>query len=255
MSKSLLFVGYQLQAREDNSELPQPEFSAPKGYVDPKKIQEYVEKQRAEFTEKQHQLPFYGSIVSLAACLILPRSEGGDGGVCSGGAKSFFSDLGMSWSQIAIAFREWLEDFLHFESWHTSSLGVRYTDPPCVEIIGYDPRTFLKVMGYSLAELCRPLPPTMWQAPSTRHVETMLVPDGFGAIPQDACLERLGLKGELDIPDGYEGYCDAGLDLRIGLRLSSRLNLYPAYDDYIDEALHLADKEANPGKKKKAKKK
>lgn len=180
-----LFVGYKTRVA-DGIENDMPEFRAPANWKDPKKIEDEIASRRAEFLATAKDMPYTGVLEEV--CLLDPSAErdGGGWGKC----VSFRERAGEEAKPpVAVRVRNYL--LKQYPKAWTNDTHDRV--PPKVAVFGFDPRTFLKMLGLACAMpgVAKPCPVSLWYNNTDhRDIIEAVMPKDFKGLDLAYVLKR-----------------------------------------------------------------
>lgn len=174
-----LFVGYKTRLRP-GAEKTVPEFRAPGNYKDQAKIAAFQEEKKAGFLDAAKDMPYTGTFDEVF--LIDPQSPDE-----RAPEKTKMKALQYRWQPpeeggtkppVSVRVRNYLlKHYRH--AWANDTNGRR---PAEVVFVGFDPRTFLKILGLecTLPAIAKPCPVGMWYGNSDhRDIGEAICPKEF----------------------------------------------------------------------------
>ena len=175
-----LFVGYKTRLNP-GADKHVPEFRPPSNYKDAGKIAAWQDEQKQAFLADAKNMPYTGTFDEVF--LIDPQ---GKDEKAPGGKK--FKALQYKWSPpeegkppVAVRVRNYLLKNYR-TAWSHDTHGRK---PPEVIIVGFDPRTFLKILGLecSLPHIAKPCPLGLWYSNSDhRDIAEAICPKEFKGL-------------------------------------------------------------------------
>lgn len=177
-----LIVGFRTRAVEqERLGTLVPDFSAPKSYVDPEKIEKYVAEKKAQFVAEAADMPYLGTFETVA--------------IADPANKRFQTwqykgrEPGSGKQPICLAVGAWLVK--HFPTAWSWEQGPK--SKPEVVFVGFGMRHFLKMLGTecSLPEYARPLPLSMWYGNSDhRDIGDAICPPDYKLLTFKTAVHR-----------------------------------------------------------------
>jgi hypothetical protein len=181
MKTTLIFVGYETGEAEDLADLMPP--ILPAGNCKSEEARAASVASRTEdFKRLACNQPYTGALRRV--CLIDPThkvrntltSEGREPGNPTGSRP------------LAVAVRDWILKY-NPDAWSDTMHGQRLSVPPAA-FVGFEPKTFLKMLGLECARLNKPLPPAMWYSNSDhRDLTNALMPSDFKFLDWSTVLK------------------------------------------------------------------
>lgn len=223
-----LFVGYRTKLRP-GAETAVPTFKAPANYKDAAKITAFQEERKAGFMEAAKNMPYTGTFDEVYLIDPQARDE-------KDPEKKKFKFLRYTWHPpeegkppIAVRVRNYLQKWYKW-AWAHETVGRR---PAEVVFVGFDPRTFLKILGLecSLPEINKPCQLGMWYGNSDhRDIGEAVCPKEFGGLtlPFALSFRRPQAESEAAYWDAWvKGWTGPGenpeADARIAVELAKQL--------------------------------
>jgi hypothetical protein len=175
-----LFIGYKTKAC-GTAEKFMPEFKAPSNYKDAAKISTYVDEKKAAFLAESHGMPYTGTLDEVVIFDPNVRDE-------KSPEIPKVKSLLYKWCPpeeerppVSVRVRNYLLK-TYPNAWSNDTHNRK---PPSVIIIGFDPRTFLKIMGLecSLPYINKPCPLGLWYSNTDhRDIGEAVCPREFSSL-------------------------------------------------------------------------
>lgn len=229
MSKiSKIFVGYRTRV-VDGFERYMPTFSAPSGWRDEKKIADDIAAKQEQFKIEAKDQPYTGTFDEVV--IVDPKREK---------IRRWEYRAPNSGKQpIALAVRAYLMRYwpgAWVDDTHESKLPTDPTsDVPKAIFVGFDPRTFLKILGLecSMPQIAKPLPLKLWYSNTDhRDISEAVLPREFKRLTiKEVIIARTPLDPKAaeiwkKTTAGWEGPgTNPEQDARIAVELASQLGI------------------------------
>lgn len=162
-----LIVGYRTRLA-DGFEALMPTFTAPSNWKDPAKIEAEIAAKQQAFKDEAKDMPYTGTFDEVV--LVDPKHDGLQ--------RWEYRAPDSGKQPICLAVRAYLTK--HWKTAWTDDTHNR--KPPEVIFVGFNPRTFLKILGLecSLPHVGKPLPLGLWYSNTDhRDIGTAILPDEF----------------------------------------------------------------------------
>ena len=198
----LVIVGYQTKPMSELGKYV-PQFVANKTLKDPAKIEADLAAKKSQFEATAGCLPYFGRLRRVVLVDCQPMAT--EGSIVE------FSDSGSE--SVGVQVAEWLEQ--RFSDCWSNRLDGRWGEM-MMQFVGFNPKTFLKIMGVECALAGKPCPGNMWYGNSDhRDISTFLLPDELPKITTDWTIPARMLNIDMSNPPGTSPEADIAICVQV----------------------------------------